>query len=246
MVAKDPTVTHYRIRMEPDEDAESPRTWDNVGTMVCWHRRHTLGDEQPTESADDYLCALARGDAEFDRIDVNFDKLISGGAADAVARYRLKWLEARETALHASFVILPLYLYDHSGITMNTTGFSCPWDSGRVGFIYCSLFEAQVEFDTVGNPEGFAALVDHMGKTMTLRELVKLQLEGEVETYDQFLTGEVYCWYVENCEKEADEEPEEDDWQLLDSACGRFGHEHAKQEARQALEQSKQEAAVLT
>ena len=23
-------------------------------------------------------------------------------------------------------VILPLYLYDHSGITMNTTGFSCP------------------------------------------------------------------------------------------------------------------------
>ena len=27
-------------------------------------------------------------------------------------------------------VILPLYLYDHSGITMNTTGFSCPWDSG--------------------------------------------------------------------------------------------------------------------
>ena len=29
-------------------------------------------------------------------------------------------------------VILPLYLYDHSGITMNTCGFSCPWDSGQV------------------------------------------------------------------------------------------------------------------
>ena len=34
------------------------------------------------------------------------------------------------------FVILSLYLYDHSGITMNTTGFSCPWDSGQVGWIY--------------------------------------------------------------------------------------------------------------
>ena len=33
-------------------------------------------------------------------------------------------------------VILPLYLYDHSGITMNTCGFSCPWDSGQVGWIY--------------------------------------------------------------------------------------------------------------
>ena len=30
------------------------------------------------------------------------------------------------------------FIYDHSGITMNTTGFSCPWDSGQVGWIYCS------------------------------------------------------------------------------------------------------------
>lgn len=35
-------------------------------------------------------------------------------------------------------VTLPLYLYDHSGITMNTSGFSCPWDSGQVGVIYCT------------------------------------------------------------------------------------------------------------
>ena len=34
------------------------------------------------------------------------------------------------------YLMLPLYLYDHSGITMNTTGFSCPWDSGQVGWIY--------------------------------------------------------------------------------------------------------------
>ena len=31
------------------------------------------------------------------------------------------------------YIYLPLYLYDHSGITMNTTGFSCQWDSGQVG-----------------------------------------------------------------------------------------------------------------
>ena len=34
------------------------------------------------------------------------------------------------------YVILPLYLYDHSGITMSTSVFSCPWDSGQVGWIY--------------------------------------------------------------------------------------------------------------
>ena len=39
-------------------------------------------------------------------------------------------------------VILPLYLYDHSGITMNTCGFSCPWDSGQVGWIYASAMDS--------------------------------------------------------------------------------------------------------
>ena len=34
-------------------------------------------------------------------------------------------------------IVLSLYLYDHSGITMRTSPFSCPWDSGQVGFIYC-------------------------------------------------------------------------------------------------------------
>lgn len=33
-------------------------------------------------------------------------------------------------------VYLPVYLYDHSGLTINTTGFHCPWDSGQVGWIY--------------------------------------------------------------------------------------------------------------
>lgn len=36
------------------------------------------------------------------------------------------------------YIILPLYLYDHSGITMSTSVFSCPWDSGQVGWIYAS------------------------------------------------------------------------------------------------------------
>ena len=40
-----------------------------------------------------------------------------------------------ENELKAS-VCIPIYLYDHSGITINTEGFSCPWDSGQVGFIY--------------------------------------------------------------------------------------------------------------
>ena len=35
-------------------------------------------------------------------------------------------------------VVLPLYLYDHSGISMSTSGFADRWDSGQVGIIFMS------------------------------------------------------------------------------------------------------------
>lgn len=37
-----------------DDDSESPREWDNLGTMACWNRRYMLGDEQPTETPHEY------------------------------------------------------------------------------------------------------------------------------------------------------------------------------------------------
>lgn len=74
-------------------------------------------------------------------------------------------------------VILPLYLYDHSGITMNTTSFSCPWDSGQVGWIYADKQMIEKEYGKV-TPE-------------TL-EKARQVLEGEVKSYDYFLTGQCY------------------------------------------------------
>ena len=80
-------------------------------------------------------------------------------------------------------VCLPLYLYDHSGISMSTGQFSCPWDSGQVGFIFISKEKALKEYG---------------GKRVTkkLREKVKTYLQGEVETYDSYLTGECYGYQI--------------------------------------------------
>jgi hypothetical protein len=35
----------YTIKTYQDEDAESPREWDNLGTMTCFHDRYNLGDK---------------------------------------------------------------------------------------------------------------------------------------------------------------------------------------------------------
>ena len=105
-------------------------------------------------------------------------------------------------------VILPLFLYDHSGITMNTTGFHCPWDSGQVGFIFISKEKIRYEYS----------------KKRISKQLIKRvlgYLKSNVETYDQYLTGDVYGYRITNTE--TDEE--------MDNSWGIFGSEYCMEEA---------------
>ena len=119
-------------------------------------------------------------------------------------------------------IVLPLYLYDHSGITISTGSFSCRFDSGQIGFIYISR----------------AKILKEYGRkivTKALKEKVTTYLEGEVKTYDQYLTGEVYGFIVEEATemvKLSREEYEtgvcdnvesETEWTEIDSCWGFYG-----------------------
>lgn len=76
-------------------------------------------------------------------------------------------------------VILPIYMYSHGGETINTTGFSCPWDSGQVGWIFVTTEDICKEYNCKRvNP--------------AIRHRVAQILIGEIETYDQYIRGEVY------------------------------------------------------
>ncbi len=44
-----------RLKVYCDENAVSPRDWDNVGTMVCWHKRYTLGDKHDYKTPQEFL-----------------------------------------------------------------------------------------------------------------------------------------------------------------------------------------------
>lgn len=133
----------YTIKVSTDSDPQNPREWDNVGKMICFHNRYTLGDKH------DY------NKDSFDSCDELKEQLIADGA----------------------YIILPLYLYDHSGITMKTSSFTYRWDSGQVGFIYCTKEDVQREWD---------------GDDMK----AKAYIEGEVATYDGYLTGSIYCYEI--------------------------------------------------
>lgn len=82
-------------------------------------------------------------------------------------------------------IILPIFLMDHSGISISTTPFGCRWDSGQVGFVFVSKEKIREEYST-------------KRVTKNLIEKVKELILSEVETYDQYLSGDVYSFTLIN------------------------------------------------
>ena len=67
-------------------------------------------------------------------------------------RYNLG-TEVRDEEEIPKGIRLPVYLYDHSGITLNTSGFSCGWDSGQVGWIVAEFDKVREQYNCKGiNP----------------------------------------------------------------------------------------------
>lgn len=108
-------------------------------------------------------------------------------------------------------VVLPIYMYDHSGITISSTPFHCTWDSGQIGFIYATKEQARKEY-------GVKRI------SAKLKETITKVLEGEIETYDKFISGECVSFKVEN---------EEED--IIDSCSGFFSEEEALEYAKDSI-----------
>jgi hypothetical protein len=161
-----------RLEVYVDETPLDPRKeFDNVGKMVCFHRRYSLGDKHNFQSPEDFK----------------------------------EWYEENKEDIA---VILPLYLYDHSGITMRTSSFGDPWDSGQVGYIYCTKAQTKEEWGNYYPDE----------TEEQINERARKYLIGEVETYDQYLTGQVYGYrlfsnaklYCTTCGQKTEEDAEKD------------------------------------
>ena len=165
------TVTYrgFTIAIQRDDIPESPRAWDTLGTMVCSHPRYALGDVQ-----------VKSGDIGFmEHLDQEHAII-----ANRAHSYLTKSDETRiRNWIEKHVIMLPLYLYDHGGIAMKTTGFRCSWDSGQVGWIY-------VTRERVRNEYGVARI------SKELQSIVQDRLRAEVAVYNDYLTGNVYGFKI--------------------------------------------------
>lgn len=176
------------LRIFQDTDPESPREWSNLSTMVCIHRRYNLGDHKATADEQEIIR--------------------QAGSWEKAEKRLLAYYRANRNPI---VKILPLFLYDHSGITMSTGSFNDRWDSGQVGFIFAT--RSQVKGCFIVGDEELPADID---------ERVERCLKGEVETYDQYLRGDVYGYEV--TETKHCDACGHDDEDVVDSCWGFYGH----------------------
>lgn len=168
------TEKYRRFTIETclDENPSSPREWDNLGTMVCFHRSYDLGDV---------------GGPRREHNDLAFHN----------PEHFEEWLKDKPT------VMLPLYLYDHSGLWMATGNsrwpFTCRWDSMQVGWIYATKEDIRREHSCQRVTKG-------------VRRKVVVQLQAEVETYSAYISGQVFGWVTVSPNGES-----------LDSCWGYYG-----------------------
>lgn len=92
---------------------------------------------------------------------------------------------------HGKIVLLNLYMYDHSGISLSTSRtypFNDRWDACQVGYAYVTYEEIRNEYN-----------VKHVTKKL-IEKTINL-INAEIETYNQYLNGSVYAFTVYNVEK---------------------------------------------
>lgn len=176
----------YKIRIQFDEDRESPRTaFDNFGTLCLSHRKYDVANETEIKFRDH-------------------------NGWEAVKKAIIKE--------HGSCIILPVYMYDHGGVALNTVRegvFADRWDSGVLGFIFVSHKTIRETFS-----------MGHVSK----KALAKSHaiLVEEVKTYGDFLSGFVYGYDILDANFE----------ETGTSSWGFYGNDHEKSGLMEAARSS--------
>ena len=85
------------------------------------------------------------------------------------------------------WLVLPVYMIDHSSVALSTEPFNDPWDSGRVGIIAVEKSKVLEQL-----PENLPL------KGYSRTQIAFDMLEDEVRSYSRYVNGETYGYEIED------------------------------------------------
>lgn len=185
---------YIESRMNPRDDNDGI-----LGAMLTATRNYDLGGGQDDESvnyAPDFTvgCERCEGSGyvaagpDDDARDIDSDGEVPCPACDCEGQVEVDPVTWAKT-VHGARVVLPLYLYDHGGISIcaGTFGqspgypYDCQWDAGTVGIV----FDTEVTRKRCGCEDWDD-------------ERIEASIREEIKWYDLYLQNSVYYWSVED------------------------------------------------
>jgi hypothetical protein len=183
------TSGNRTIEVYTDMSGDSdPRDWDCLGTIVGWDRDVQLGKKQIKEQ---YQVELVLLDILDDAMYLSYEQYYN------VMEYATAEVLMNAIKKHTKAVVLPIYVYNHSGISVSTSSYryrmfdSAGWDWGISGIIYATESKIKEEY-------GGDKVTDEM-RTKAIEVL-----KEEIKTLDMYYKNEVYWYTVKEGGEEVD------------------------------------------
>jgi hypothetical protein len=187
------TVGKYTFKITQDSDSETSREWCNLAKMIFVGNYRNLGDSHEIDFSGGFS---SRND------------FIEEG--EAIVRKALKDVA----------IIKAVHCYKHSGTSISTTyggSFACRFDSGTIGFAVITKEAIRKNWNIVP-PTDLSILEKGIyleRETKKYLEQADTQLEGEIKSLGQFISGEIYRYEVIDNELE----------DSVDSCGGFYGYD---------------------
>lgn len=174
----------YKIKIEQDEDARSPREDDNMLTIICFHRNYALGDDH-NYKIDDFRSATE--EEAFEKMEKQF----------------------REDYDIIEGTIHRIRMYEHGSIGLAirpskiaTYPYNCQWDSMWVGMLFAT-YEG-VKTTHGWDKEKINNLTDEE------KDMLYQGVLAEFDQYNSYVQGEVYGYRIFELDDEGEELDEVD------------------------------------
>lgn len=187
----------YKVQIVSDAGGRI-EDFDMLGIQAYWHSRMNLGH--------DFKATSRLSPLEYMLSILNQEQNESNDFENIPENEIVKMFEK-------THLVIPVYAYEHGGITIKAGGKGVGWDSfdsGQLGFIYVSHDKIRKEYQV-------------KRLTKSILEKAKNCLLAEVQLYDDYLTGNVWGYQVLD-----------QDNNHLDSCYGFFGDSGRDDAADQA------------